>query len=144
MTWTLSSAEREFGAERRTIAKRLAAIGEQPDRRGRFATRQILAALFGDLHAQRSALAAELVEAARLKNELRRGELISLADCTAVVEVAAAAIRQKLLNCSLPDPEKRRLLDDIFALRKLTFEDAQRLATEAESETPPAEKSAQP
>ena len=53
LTWTISRAALEFGLERQTLRRRLADTQQTPDAKGRFTTRQICRAAFGDLHAER-------------------------------------------------------------------------------------------
>lgn len=140
MTWTLSKAGVEFGFDPKTVGARLTDAGQKPDNNGRFTTRQICAALYGDERAEKQKLLAEQIKHAALKNAKQEGSLIALESACFVAQRAAFAVKQRILSLSLPDDEKRGLLAEIAALAETDFSAAEseddRDATE--SDTPSA------
>ena len=138
--WTLRRAAVEFGLESKTIASRLADAGIQPNKKGRYTTRQICAALYGDERAEKQRLLAEQIKHAALKNAKQEGSLIALESACFVAQRAAFAVKQRILSLLLPEDEKRGLLAEITALAETDFSAAEseddRDATE--SDTPSA------
>lgn len=74
-----------------------------------------------DVNEERAKLAAAQTESAYLRNEERKGNLIALDLAKSVVERAAFAIRQKIVNSGLTKQEKQSLLTDIAALGSADF-----------------------
>lgn len=74
-----------------------------------------------DVNEERAKLAAAQTEAARLRNDRTRGTVIDMETARTVVERAATAIRQKIVNSSMVLEEKQALLADIHGLRNVDF-----------------------
>lgn len=130
--WTLSSAEAEFGLERHTIKRKLAEAGQQPDEKGRFTTRQLCLAIFGDLRGEQKKLVAAQAEEKRLKIEERRGRLISIEDAEAVCNICATAIRQRIVNLPISKEERQKVLLEINGLAKIDFRKVEEMIKEEE------------
>ena len=97
-TWTIDGASREFGCSRTKLASRLSDDGTKPDSDGKFTTKQICAALFGDAHQARLREANARADLAEARTAILHRKWIP-AD---VVEDAWSAvittIRQRLLD----------------------------------------------
>jgi phage terminase Nu1 subunit (DNA packaging protein) len=91
-----------------------------------------------DVNTERAKLAAAQTESAYLRNEERKGNLVTLETAKAVVERAAFAIRQKIVNSDLPKADKQALLTDIASLGASDFtgspDDVDEDETKAEQE----------
>ena len=74
-----------------------------------------------DVNTERAKLAAAQTESAYLRNEERKGNLVTLDTAKAVVERAAFAIRQKIVNSDLAKADKQALLTDIASLGACDF-----------------------
>lgn len=116
MKWSISSAALEFGCDRKTLTKGLLSTGAKVEKGGKFTTKEICAALFGDYERERA-------EAERLDNELRRinlakakGEAIEMAEVNALYNSALVPVRQMILSmpseicsqCNPTDPQHAR------------------------------------
>lgn len=98
MDWTIEKAATEFGVARETIRRGLAQAGVEV-KRGRgntFTTRQIFAALAGDLKIERTLKTRVERETLELEKRKLEGELVSLEEVTALVTPAFLPIRQRL------------------------------------------------
>jgi hypothetical protein len=95
-----------------------------------------------DVNTERAKLAAAQTESAYLRNEERKGNLISMDTAKSVTERAAFAIRQKIVNSSMSREEKQALLTDIAALGACDFsrspDEAEELGEETETDKPEA------
>lgn len=127
--WTVSRGEAEFGIGRDTLSKRLHTLGEQPGDDGRYSTRQICSAVFGDTAAEKARLAREQADRVAMDNAERRRELIAVADAQRIAGRYVFAARQRILALALSDEEKNAILAE---LRRLAEEDFTRLPDAAE------------
>lgn len=121
MRWTIELAAREFDIDRRTLAKNLIAADIMPDESdGRFSTKQITTAVFGDL--EREKIRRERAEAdlAEMKRDEKRRELVPFVAVDQTWTAIVAAIRQEILAAKLPPDLEKRLLGN---LRNLTPRD---------------------
>ena len=75
-----------------------------------------------DVNEERARLARAQTESANLRNEEKRGNLIPMDLAGEVAQRAAFAIRQKIVNSSMTDSEKRAILVDIHALGDMEFD----------------------
>lgn len=80
------------------------------------------------LNDEKANLAKEQAEYARLKNEEKRGNVIPLEQVIFAVQKAAAAIRQKIVNCPMHPTDKLKVLDEIHALKNLKMDDIEAAA----------------
>lgn len=87
-----------------------------------------------DVNEERAKLAAAQTESAYLRNEERKGNLIQIDTARAVVERAAFAIRQKIVNSAMTKAEKQALLTDIAALGASDFTASPDEAEEADAD----------
>lgn len=122
--WALTDAESEFPLGRETLSKRLHLLGEQPGEDGKFSTRQICAAVFGDTSLEKARLAREQADRVALDNAERRKELIPVADAQRIAGRYVFAARQRILALTLDDAEKNAILAE---LRRLAEEDFSKL-----------------
>ena len=118
MKWTLQKSSAEFGAARETIKAGLVRNGVEV-RKGRnhaFTTKQILAAIFGDLKAERTREARARADLLELKRREREAELVPLDEAKAAVSRVLVPLRTELLalpssiaaRCNPGDPELAR------------------------------------
>jgi hypothetical protein len=121
IAWTLTKAGIEFGFDSKTVAARLSYAGTDPDARGRYTTRQIAAALYGDERAEKQRLLAEQIKHAALKNAKNEGKLIPLESAIWVAQKAAFAVRQRIMSLDLPEDERRSVLTEIASLAGCDF-----------------------
>ena len=87
----------------------------------RYSTRQICAALFGDLKAEKTGLTRAQREHWELENKQAAGILINVDDAIAMVHQFTFAIRQKILMSGLTDKEKNNLLLELQRIGEMDF-----------------------
>ena len=117
--WTLHVAAREFGCDRRALERALstglAIAGED----GRFATAQIVAALYGSKEAEdlrKTRLQADQID---MENRERRKELVKSEDVYRYCEGLFIALREKVLALPCEQQDKDDMLRD---MQKLTYD----------------------
>jgi hypothetical protein len=111
--WTLSLAAREFGLGEDTLRRKVAQALLLPGDDGRWSTRQICAAVFDDLDAEKVRLTRAQADKAELDLEERRKQLVSCDGVAKFCTGVATAIRQKLIVSSLPVDELDALLREL-------------------------------
>lgn len=111
--WTAAQAGAEFGCDPATLANKLKREGILAGNDGMFSTRDICAAVFGDMEGEKLRNLrrdAELkeVELARLNREL-----IPAAKVLETWSSVFIALRQAVWNCDAPEEHRRRWLAEI-------------------------------
>lgn len=119
--WTLTAAQQEFGVHRDTIKTRLMQQGAAPDELGYYTTKQLTAAIFNDLTAERTGLTRAQREHWELENKQAAGLLINVDEAIAMVHQFTYAIRQKILMSGLTDKEKNNLLLELQRIGEMDF-----------------------
>jgi phage terminase Nu1 subunit (DNA packaging protein) len=105
--WTRSDIIRELGKDSRTVGKMLAAA--DLDSRETWTTRQVFAAMVGDLTAERTREARERADKLALENAQRRGELVEPGKFVAVMSRTLESIKatiQAAPNLEAEDKDK--------------------------------------
>lgn len=121
--WTVEIAAREFGCDRRTLAKNLARESIEPGEDGKFSTAQIIAVTFGDQDAADLRLTLAQAEQIERKNRVAAGRLVDVDAVIRFNEQVAAAMRERVLALDIPHTTKEALLGD---LQKLDDDQLQR------------------
>ena len=111
--WTTAKAGAEFGCDPATLSNRIKRAGIVAGDDGMFSTRDICAAVFGDMEGEKLRNLrrdAELkeIELARLNRELIAAEKV-----TEVWASVFIALRQAIWNCDAPEANRRRWLAEI-------------------------------
>ncbi len=119
IAWTLHRAAQEFGLHRATLKKRLLVAGIEYDEAGTYTTAQICAAIYGDAQAARTRLANEQADKVALENAEARKILIPVSDAIKLAERFCSAIRSKIVSSSMPETEKRKILNEIKRLEEI-------------------------
>ncbi len=102
---------REFGMDSRTVGKRLSAAelaGET------FNSKQIFAAIYGDMDAERLGLIKAQRISQELENQAELGELVNMSEMAQFIGKFFSAARQRILsNLKLDDDEKDKILKEL-------------------------------
>jgi len=114
--WSTDKAAKEFGVDWRTLAKALAREGIKPGDDGKWSTREVVAALFGDQDAADLRLTLAQAEAIERKNRVAAGRLIDVDAVILFNEQVAAAMRERVLALDIPHTTKEALLGDLQKL----------------------------
>lgn len=119
--WSITTASAEFGVARDTMRTALRQAGQVAADDERFTTKQICAALFGDLKAEKTGLTRAQREHWELENKQAAGILINVDEAIGAVHQFTFAIRQKILLSSLTDQEKNGLLLELQRIGEMDF-----------------------
>jgi phage terminase Nu1 subunit (DNA packaging protein) len=119
--WSLEKASSEFGTDRKTITKRIRQNGIQPAEDGTFSTKQICAAIFGDIHGERLRKTRAEADKIEMDNERERGLVIDVGDVDSMWEVNDLNLKEKFIripevfesryHVGMEAPECRGILD---------------------------------
>jgi hypothetical protein len=121
LAWTRQHAATEFGLDPDTLAKRLHAAGIHPDAANRFTTRQILAALLGDLDREKTRNESAKADLHEMKRDLEKRRLIPAEAARASLDRLRAAISKVIAASPLTAKQRGAIaanlerLNDLFA-----------------------------
>jgi phage terminase Nu1 subunit (DNA packaging protein) len=114
--WSLLHAQAEFGVDRKTLQKRLNAEEVEPGKDGKYSTKQIASAVFGDIQGERLRKTREEADNLALKNAELRGELASVEAVKSIGAEFCLSMRAKILASQLEQEAKNEILADIAAM----------------------------
>ena len=114
LQWDVSMIEAECGMDHRTAGKRFKALDLQPNAKGFYTTKQVLAMLHGDYESERLRLTKEQADKIALENQEARRELAPLSEMIDVVSKFVMAAKQRVIsNIKLDEAEKTKLLEQL-------------------------------
>lgn len=119
--WSITTASAEFGVARDTMRTAFRQAGQLAGDDERYTTKQICAALFGDLKAEKTGLTRAQREHWELENKQAAGLLVNVDDAIAMVHQFTYAIRQKILMSGLTDKEKNNMLLELQRIGEMDF-----------------------
>jgi hypothetical protein len=109
--WAVETAATEFDINPRTLRKRLKQLDIKPGPGGKYTTKQICAAVFGDIDGERLRLVREQADCQAIENAQARRELINVNELVPRVTAFTSAIRERILsNPKLDENEKDKVL----------------------------------
>jgi hypothetical protein len=117
--WTVELASREFGAEPRTLRKRLVAADAVAGPDNCYSTAQIVAACFGSLYDEKLRIAKAQATKLEVANKVRQDELFESDAIYQAFEAIFTAVRQKILGSKMTNAEKDELLRDLQDVGKI-------------------------
>lgn len=126
--WTVAAAAVEFGLDDLTLTKRIKTSEIVPGADGKFSTRQICAAVYGDMDGEKLREVRHRANLLELQEQQLRRELVPVADVQRVWGAVIVAIRQYIWNCNAEEIDRRRWLAELVDLKVedyLTKEGAQ-------------------
>ena len=110
MRWTLHSAAIDFDLDDKTLDKQIKSCGVITGDDGKFSTKDICKAVFGDIDGQKLRLVMEQADSFAIKNAASRGQLLPVADVKQHFEGVLVALRSGILASNLEQDEKSELL----------------------------------
>lgn len=116
--WNLERAAAEFGTTRKTLSNRL--LGTKPDTDGRFSTKEICGAIYGDLEKAKIRLAEATAGRAELRLAKEKGAVVAIEDVAKAWGNITASVRLRIAETTLSEDEKVVILAD---LRDLSLRD---------------------
>lgn len=117
--WNVESAAAEFDINPRTLSKRLKTSGIEPGEDGKFSTKQICAAVFGDMDGAK--LREQMAKASMAERADKREaqELVPVANVDRVWRSYLIATRQHVRNHQkIPDDLKAEILLELREIPK--------------------------
>ena len=126
--WSLLFAQSEFGVDRKTLQKRLNAEEVEPGKDGKYSTKQIASAVFGDIQGERLRKTREEADNLALKNAELRGELVQVALVKQMVSEIILANKQTILASQLEQEGKNEILANLEALGGIEWDKASKKA----------------
>jgi hypothetical protein len=109
----LQAAAREFDWHTDTLKKKLIQAKENPGADGTWSTKQMVAAIFGDIAAERLRKVKEEADNVALKNSILRGESLPKGLMTPALEAIFIVIKQLIQASGMSSLEKRDILQTI-------------------------------
>jgi len=126
--WSLLHAQFEFGVDRKTLQKRLNAEEVEPGKDGKYSTKQIASAVFGDIQGERLRKTREEADNLALKNAELRGELVQVALVKQMISEIILANKQTILASQLEQEGKNEILANLEALGGIAWDKASKKA----------------
>lgn len=131
--WTCEAAQSEFGTDAETISKRLRASGVTPGEDGKFSTRQIALAVFGDIDGEKLRLAHHQANLSEMEDKRQKGKLLDAAQVQSVWEQHVVALRTAVWNFDAAEDVRRRWMLELKSVPVAEYQDAG-VAIESEAE----------
>ena len=115
--WTIARAAIEFGLDRKTLAKYLARDSTFPGEDGMYSTCEIVAAIRGDLTAERTLLTKAQRRREEIKLAMEMEDVIPQQRVYELLENIFLAIKSKITGSHLSEAEQDAILTDLAGLR---------------------------
>jgi hypothetical protein len=121
IAWTRERAAAEWGINPRTLAARLKQTGLEPDKAGRWTTKQIDTAINGSLELERirkTSAEAHQIEKENLKSDAK---LVDVDDFCKIYESIYVGMKSEIMASKLSEKEKESLLTKLSELHQVKF-----------------------
>lgn len=120
--WEVTQASVEFDLHKATLSKRLKTAGIEPGRDGKFSTKQICAAVFGDMDGEKLRETRHRANLLEIEEKEKRQELVAAAAVEKVWRSYLVAVRQHVKNHQrIPDDLKSEILLELREIPKGEF-----------------------
>jgi hypothetical protein len=119
--WTLQQAGSEFDIDPATLGKRLRAESIEAGEDGHFGTKQILAAIAGDLDREKTRNEAAKADLHEMKRDLEKRRLIPAEHVRASLEELKVAISQVIDHSHLEPKQKTTIYANLQKLGERDF-----------------------
>lgn len=120
----MHEAAREFDIDHRTLSRKLISNEIKPDDDDKYSTKQICAAVFGNIQEERLRKTREEADNLALRNAQMRNELRPVEVFKQLVSEIILANRQTILASQLEQEGKNEILSNLQALGKLSWDKA--------------------
>ena len=116
--WNASRAAREFDFSFNTVTKRLAQSGVKPDADGFYTTKQMHAALFGDINGERLRKIRAEADQVEMENAIKRGELVNVEEFGKKWDSVFIKLKQTIKSSKLTEAEQFGILSELEKVLK--------------------------
>lgn len=117
LRWTLDNAGSEFGCDSKTLASRMKRAGISPGKDGKFSTREIAAAVFGDIESEKFRETRHRANLLELEEQEKRRESIPTGQVVEAWSAIVIAIKQAIWNFDAPEEARRKWLGELRDLK---------------------------
>lgn len=131
--WTITEAAPEFGIDRATLTKRIKEASIECGEDGKYSTKQILAATFGDMDGEKLLLIREQRKSVENENRKFSRDWIPIKDAVRAWSSRVVAAKQAIVGSKLTEAEKRELLNHLAEIREDEYGEASTEEEEPES-----------
>lgn len=115
--WGVELAASEFGINPRTVSSRIKTTGIIPGDDGKFSTKQIAAAVFGDIDGERLRETRAKADGLELENQRKRGEVIYVAEFVREYHSVLIGMKQIIMNSKLKEEDKNEILGNLARIQ---------------------------
>lgn len=115
--WTVERAATEFGCARETLSGRLKRASIVAGADGKFSTKQICAAVHGDLESEKLRNLRDDAEIKEFELGRLKRELIPAVDVHATWAAIFIGLKTIVWNCDAPEADRRRWLGELRDLK---------------------------
>ena len=113
LRWTLGQAASEFSLDRRTMAERVKTSGAVPGEDGKFSTRQITAAVYGDLAGEKLRKMRAEADLAEMEVREKQKTSIPVEIYYPEIERCFGAIASVIRSSGLPERERNEIFAEL-------------------------------
>ena len=117
--WNRLDAAAEFGIDRDTLSRRLRAAGIAPGEDKRFSTKEILAALFGDLEKEKTRNEAAKADLTEMKRDLDERQFIPAEAARASMDKLRVGIMEVIAASPLSEKQQAAIAGNLKRLNNL-------------------------
>jgi hypothetical protein len=116
LRWNIDVAAREFSLSAPTLRKSLAKSDAIADEHGCFATRQILAAVFGAIDLEKLRTQEQVTKRLTLENAITEGSVVNRAELSKCLAAIADAMVSRITASGLSQPAQEDLLRELSGI----------------------------
>ncbi len=113
LKWSLNKIAEETGFARQTIKNKMVSGNIEPDSEGCYTTRQMLAAIAGDYHAEKTRMTAAQADLAEMERDERAHLLIASELVAKVWTEALGNLRATVMAADLPKVTRAQLIKQL-------------------------------
>jgi hypothetical protein len=116
LAWNLRKAAIEFGTTVDTLTKALNRVSASPDSNGLYSTKQLISALFGELHVQKVRTQRAVAKRVELANAATVGSLVDKAALLRLFSQVADGMKSRIENSELSRDAQVDLLRELSSV----------------------------
>lgn len=116
--WTQEHAASEFAINPRTLSARIKQLGILPGDDGKYSTKEMAAAVFGDLERERIRLTSAEADAQERENRVTEGELVEITEFQKDYAPIYVEMVRLIRSFKLTDDEQDMLLAKLAAVHE--------------------------
>jgi hypothetical protein len=116
LKWNVEKAAAEFGLSIMTLRKSLAKTSAEPDANGLYATKQLVAAIYGSMHVEKLATQREIRRKLELENAITTGSVLNRRELMKGLAAVADAMVSRIKSADVSRSVKDDLLRELASV----------------------------